>query len=193
MAPARGNRGRSPDSRKPVTSNFSFALNVTLVPLIRPADETDITLILTLIRELAEFERLTDEVVAEEDQLRQALFGPRPAAEVLLAFSGTGVPAGFALFFQNFSTFLGRPGIYLEDLFVRPEFRRLGIGRALIGRVAELAVARGCGRFEWAVLDWNADAIGFYRQIGARVLEDWRICRVTGPALQQLGSGRVPA
>jgi GNAT superfamily N-acetyltransferase len=166
---------------------------VTLVPFIRLAQEADAALILTLIRELAEFERLAEEVVAEEDQLRQALFGPRPVAEVLLAFSGTGVPAGFALFFRNFSTFLGRPGIYLEDLFVRSEFRRQGIGRALIGRVAGLAVARGCGRFEWAVLDWNEDAINFYRGLGARVLEDWRICRVTGPALQQLGSGSPPA
>jgi GNAT superfamily N-acetyltransferase len=148
-----------------------------------------VPLILALIRELAEFERLADEVVASEAQLGAALFGPRPAAEVLLAFSAEGVPAGFALFFQNFSTFLGTPGIYLEDLFVRPEFRRLGLGRALITRVAGLAVARGCGRFEWAVLDWNENAIEFYRRLGARVLDDWRICRVTGDALQQLGGG----
>jgi GNAT superfamily N-acetyltransferase len=158
-------------------------------PVIRPANESDVPLILAFIRELAEFERLAHEVVATEDQLREALFGPRPAAEVLLALSGDGQPAGFALFFQNFSTFLGQPGIYLEDLFVRPGFRRQGIGRALIGRVAELAVARGCGRFEWAVLDWNENAIAFYRGLGARVLADWRVCRVTGPALPQLGAG----
>jgi GNAT superfamily N-acetyltransferase len=157
--------------------------------VIRPATEADTPLILALIRELAEFERLAHEVVAEEAQLRAALFGPRPAAEVLLGFSGAGAPAGFALFFQNFSTFLARPGIYLEDLFVRPEFRRLGLGRAMLSRIAELAVARGCGRFEWAVLDWNENAIQFYRQLGAQVLDDWRICRVTGPALPQLGGG----
>ena len=154
---------------------------------IRPATEADVPLILALIRELAEFERLAHEVVAEPEQLRAALFGPTPAAEVLLGFTHDGVPAGFALFFQNFSTFLARPGIYLEDLFVRPEFRRAGLGRALITRIASLAVARGCGRFEWAVLDWNENAIGFYRQLGARVLDDWRICRVTSEALQALG------
>ncbi len=156
---------------------------------IRSATSDDVPLILVLIRELAEFERLAHEVVAEPAQLEAALFGPRPAAEVLLAFSADGVPAGFALYFQNFSTFLGTAGIYLEDLFVRPEFRRHGLGRALIGRIAGLAVERGCGRFEWAVLDWNAPAIRFYRQLGANILEDWRICRVTGEALQKLGGG----
>jgi GNAT superfamily N-acetyltransferase len=154
---------------------------------IRPATAADVPVILALIRELAEFERLAHEVVAGEAQLEAALFGPRPAAEVLLGFARDGTPAGFALFFQNFSTFLGQAGIYLEDLFVRPEFRRLGLGRALITRVAALAVERHCGRFEWAVLDWNENAIAFYRQLGARLLEDWRICRVTGQALQALG------
>ncbi len=154
---------------------------------IRPAAADDVPLILALIRELAEFERLADEVVADEVLLARGLFGPQPAAEVLLAFSGE-TPAGFALFFQNFSTFLARPGIYLEDLFVRPEFRGLGIGRTLLQRIARLAVERGCGRFEWAVLDWNENAIGFYKKLGAQVMDDWRICRVTGPALERLGA-----
>ena len=146
-------------------------------------------LILTLIRELAEFERLAHEVVADESLLRDALFGgPQPAAEVLLGFEADGAPMGFALFFQNFSTFLARRGIYLEDLYVRPDKRGRGLGRSLLTRLAQLAVARGCGRLEWAVLDWNENAIGFYKKLGARVMDDWRICRVTGDALQTLGS-----
>ncbi len=147
----------------------------------------DAPLILALIRELAEFERLAHEVVADEALLARHLFGPQPTAEVLLAFSGE-APAGFALFFQNFSTFLALPGIYLEDLFVRPEFRGAGIGRTLLERIARLAVERGCGRFEWAVLDWNENAIGFYKKLGAQLMDDWRICRVTGPALARLGA-----
>ena len=154
---------------------------------IRQAEPADVPLVLALISELATFERLAHEAVGTEDLLAQHLFGSRPAAEVLLAFSGD-APAGFALFFQNFSTFLARPGIYLEDLFVRPEFRGTGIGRALLQRVAHLALERGCGRFEWAVLDWNENAIGFYKKLGAQVMEDWRICRVTGPALERLGA-----
>ena len=157
---------------------------------IRPATESDVPLILSLIRELAEFERLSHEVVADEALLREALFGARPAAEVLLGFEHDGTPMGFALFFQNFSTFLARRGIYLEDLYVRPDKRGRGLGRALLTRLAQLAVARGCGRLEWAVLDWNENAIGFYRKLGARVLDDWRICRVTGDALQSLGAAR---
>ncbi len=144
-------------------------------------------LVLSLIRELAEFERLAHEVVADERMLRDALFGPHPAAEVLLGFEADGTPMGFALFFQNFSTFLARRGIYLEDLFVRPAFRGRGLGREFIAQLARLAVARGCGRLEWAVLDWNENAIGFYKKLGARVMDDWRICRVTGDALQTLG------
>lgn len=151
----------------------------------------DVPLILNLIRELAEFERLLHEVTADEARLREQLFGPRPAAEVLLGFDGDGTPMGFALFFQNFSTFLARPGIYLEDLFVRPEFRGRGLGRALLERIARLAVARGCGRFEWAVLDWNENAIGFYENLGARLMENWRICRVTGPALETLAAQKA--
>ena len=154
---------------------------------LRPAVAADVPLILALIRELAEFERLLHEVVADEARLREQLFGPRPAAEVFLGFDANGTPMGFALFFQNFSTFLARPGIYLEDLYVRPVFRGRGLGRALLQRIAGLAVERGCGRFEWAVLDWNENAIGFYKKLGAQVMEDWRICRVTGEALQTLG------
>ncbi len=154
---------------------------------IRPATEADVPLVLSLIRELAEFERLAHEVVADETLLRVALFGPHPAAEVLLGFDADGAPMGFALFFQNFSTFLARRGIYLEDLFVRPAFRGRGLGRELIVQLARLAVARRCGRLEWAVLDWNENAIGFYKKLGARVMDDWRICRVTGDELQALG------
>ena len=120
--------------------------------------------------------------------LHRGLFGERPSAEALLAFDAAGSAAGFALFFQNFSTFLARPGIYLEDLFVRPEFRGHGLGRALLERLARVAVERECGRFEWSVLDWNENAIGFYKKLGARLLDDWRICRVTGEALQTLGA-----
>ena len=154
---------------------------------VRPAGLADAPLILALIRELAEFERLLHEVVADESRLGEQLFGEHPAAEVLLAFDDGGEPMGFALFFRNFSTFLARPGIYLEDLYVRPAFRGRGLGRALLQRIARLAVERGCGRFEWAVLDWNENAIGFYKKLGAQVLEDWRICRVTGEALRTLG------
>lgn len=156
---------------------------------LRPAVAGDAGLILTLIRELADYERLAHEVVATEEALREQLFGPRPAAEVLLAVdAATGEPAGFALHFQNFSTFLARPGLYLEDLFVRPAFRRRGLGRLLLRTLAEQAVARGCGRFEWSVLDWNADAIAFYRFLGAQLMDGWTTCRVTGSALVRLGS-----
>jgi GNAT superfamily N-acetyltransferase len=156
---------------------------------IRPAAAADVPLIFRLIRELAEFERLAHEVVGNESLLHEHLFGNRPTAEVLLAcVRETGEAAGMALFFQNFSTFLTRPGIYLEDLYVRPPHRGRGVGKALLRQVARLAVNRGCGRFEWAVLDWNENAIGFYRKLGARLLEDWRICRVTGEALQKLAS-----
>ena len=153
---------------------------------IRPATEADAPLILALIRELAEFERLLPEVTATEELLRAQLFGPRPAAEVLLGFEANGTPMGFALFFQNFSTFLALPGIYLEDLYVRPDKRGRGLGRALLTRLARLAVERGCGRLEWSVLDWNENAIGFYRKLGARLMEEWRICRVTGDTLVAL-------
>jgi GNAT superfamily N-acetyltransferase len=154
---------------------------------IRAATEDDVPLILSLIKELAEYERLSHEVVATEESLRQCLFGQWPVAEVLIA-DHEGEPAGFALFFHNFSTFLGKPGIYLEDLYVRPEFRRAGIGRALLVHLARLARRRGCGRLEWSVLDWNEPAIGFYKRIGARPVSGWTVYRVTGKALDDLAA-----
>ncbi len=155
---------------------------------IAPATAADVPLVLVLIRALADYERLAHEVTATEDLLRETLFGPQPAAEAIIGRLD-GQPAGFALFFPNYSTFLGRTGIYLEDIFVKPEFRGRGLGEALLRHVASLAVARNCGRFEWAVLDWNEPAIGFYRKLGAQVLEDWKICRIAGEALTQLGGG----
>lgn len=153
---------------------------------IRPAIESDVPLVLQFIRGLAEYEKLTHEVVVDEARLRAALFGPKPCAEVLLGFAGEEA-AAFAVFFQNFSTFLGRPGIYLEDLFVRPEFRRRGFARAMLEHLAREANRRGCGRFEWSVLDWNAPAIAFYEKFGATVMSEWRICRLTGEALSRFG------
>ena len=155
---------------------------------IESARPEDVPVILDLIRGLGEYERLSHEIVATEDGLRRWLFGERPAAEVVLASVDADV-AGFALFFHNYSTFLTAPGLYLEDLFVVPAERGRGIGTALLRRVAALAVERGCGRLEWAVLDWNAPAIGFYERHRARVLPDWRICRVTGEALARLAGG----
>ncbi len=154
---------------------------------IREATEEDVPLILSLIRELAEYEKLSDEVVATEDGLRDSLFGERRYAEVLIA-EHDGAPAGFALFFHNFSTFLGKPGIYLEDLYVKPAFRGAGIGKKLLVRLASLAVGRGCGRLEWWVLDWNELAIGFYRSVGAEPMDDWTVYRVSGSALEDLAS-----
>ena len=152
---------------------------------IRFAAEDDVPLILALIRELAEYERLSHEVVATEETLRDSLFGERRVAEALLASVG-GDPAAFALFFHNFSTFLGKPGVYLEDLYVRPKFRGSGVGRALLVRIAGLAKERNCGRLEWSVLDWNEPAIGFYRSIGASPVSGWTVYRVTGEALEEL-------
>jgi GNAT superfamily N-acetyltransferase len=156
-------------------------------PEIRSATEDDVPLILTLIKELAEYERLSHEVVAAEEMLRDSLFGERRVAEALLGYLGDD-PAGFALFFHNFSTFLGRPGIYLEDLYVRPEFRGAGVGRALLVHLAGLAKERGCGRLEWSVLDWNEPAIGFYRGIGASPVSGWTVYRLTGEALENLAA-----
>lgn len=155
--------------------------------VIRPAVEQDVPRILAFIQELAEFEKLLHEVVATEEGLRLSLFGPRPVAEVLLA-ELDGEPAGFALFFSTFSTFLGRPGIYLEDLFVRPAVRSRGIGRALLARLALLARERGCGRLEWSVLNWNEKAIRFYLNLQARPMKEWTIYRLTGEALNQLAN-----
>jgi GNAT superfamily N-acetyltransferase len=153
---------------------------------IKPATEHDVPLILRMIRALGEYERLSHQVVATETSLRETLFGARPAAEVVIAYVGD-QPVGFALWFHNYSTFLARPGLYLEDLFVLPEWRGHGVGRRLLSHLARIAVARGCGRMEWAVLDWNESAIGFYRRLGATVMEDWRICRLTGDTLAALG------
>ena len=141
--------------------------------------------ILSFIRQLAEYERLSHEAVMTEDILRESLFGSRPAAEVLLGYSGDR-PVAFAVFFHNFSTFLGRSGLYLEDLFVIPEMRGKGFGRALLVELAKIARERKCGRFEWAVLDWNEPAIKFYKAIGAVPMDDWTIFRVTGEALNRL-------
>jgi GNAT superfamily N-acetyltransferase len=157
---------------------------------IRPATEADIPLILRLIRELAAYEKLTHEVTATEPRLRSALFGERPAAEVLIG-GVDGEPAGFALFFPNFSTFLARPGLYLEDVYVRPEHRGKGLGRALLQRVAAIAAERQCGRLEWSVLDWNEPAIGFYRKLGAVPLHDWTVFRLTADAIRRLAEGRA--
>ncbi len=154
---------------------------------IRIATAEDVPLILGFIRELAIYEKLEDQVTGGEDTLRQSLFGPKPAAEVLLAYDGPEA-VGFAVFFHNFSTFLGRHGLYLEDLFVKPEARGKGHGKALLRHLARLAVERGCGRFEWSVLDWNEPSIRFYRSQGADIMPDWRICRVTGDALTRLAA-----
>jgi len=154
---------------------------------LRRATREDAPAVLRLIRALADYEKLSHEVVASESALAETLFGPDPAAEVLLAEEG-GRAVGFALFFRNYSTFLGRPGIYLEDLFVEPEWRGRGVGKALLKAVARLAVERGCGRFEWLVLDWNEPAIGFYRSLGARPMDGWTVMRLTGEALRRLGT-----
>ncbi len=154
-------------------------------PAIRPATPADVPTILALVRELAAFEREPDAVEATEPMLAQALFGERPAAEAVIA-EGGGVPLGFALFFHNFSTWTGRRGLYLEDLYVTPAARGRGVGKALLRHLAGLAVERGCARFEWSVLDWNADAIAFYRAMGARGMEEWTVQRIEGAALARL-------
>jgi GNAT superfamily N-acetyltransferase len=155
---------------------------------IKPATPADVPIILQLIRELAEFERLLHECQATEEQLREQLFGPRPAAEVVIARIGDEV-AGFALFFHNFSTFLAKPGIYLEDLYVRAKFRGQGCGEELLRYLARTALERGCGRLEWSVLDWNVRAIDFYKSLGAVQMDQWTVHRVTGDALVKLGRG----
>jgi GNAT superfamily N-acetyltransferase len=155
---------------------------------IEPATERDVPLVLQMIRDLADYEKMSDQVVATEPMLRDALFGAHPGAEVIMAYVNDR-PAGFALFFHNFSTFLGQRGLYLEDLFVTPEHRGHGVGARLLVELARIALARGCGRFEWAVLDWNAPAIGFYKRLGAEPMDAWTVFRVTGGALQKLGAG----
>jgi GNAT superfamily N-acetyltransferase len=152
---------------------------------IRTGELEDVPLIAQLIRGLARYEKLEHEVVMTEEKLTDTLFGDRRYAETLIA-EDDGQPVGFALFFHNYSTFLAQPGIYLEDLFVVPEKRGGGVGRALLQRLAQLAVDRGCGRLEWAVLDWNVDAIGFYQRLGAKPNADWTIYRLTGEALNRV-------
>ncbi|HEY1137785.1 MAG TPA: GNAT family N-acetyltransferase [Xanthomonadaceae bacterium] len=157
------------------------------VIVIRTAVREDVGQILAFIRELAEYEKLAHEAVADEAGLAAQLFGATPRAEVLIA-EVDGQAAGFALFFHNFSTFVGKPGLYLEDLFVRPAFRGFGLGKRLMVRLAKLAVERDCGRFEWSVLDWNQPAIDFYRSLGAIGMDEWTVQRVAGDALAALAA-----
>lgn len=156
---------------------------------IRPATSADVPLIADLIRALAEYEKLAGEVRFDEAVMGEKLFGTRPYAEVMIG-EVDGAPQGFALFFHNFSTFEGKPGIYLEDLFVRPKARGAGLGKALLSHLAALAVERDCARLEWSVLDWNEPSIGFYKALGARMMDEWTIMRVDGEALVQLGAAK---
>ncbi|WP_088311288.1 GNAT family N-acetyltransferase [Novosphingobium sp. B 225] len=156
---------------------------------IRPATPADLALIADLIRALADYEKLAHEVRFDEGVLGAKLFGQRPYAEVLIG-EIDGTAQGFALFFHNFSTFEGKPGIYLEDLFVRPEARGSGLGKSLLARLAALALERDCARLEWSVLDWNTPAIGFYQALGARLMDEWTVMRMDGPALAQLGAAQ---
>lgn len=161
--------------------------HTTTQVILRSATQTDIPVLFRLVKALAEYEKLTHAVTGNEELLKEHLFGSRPYAEAILAEYGK-EPAGFALFFYNYSTFLTKPGIYLEDLFVLPEFRRRGIGKVLLTYLAQRAMAEGCGRLEWSVLDWNEPAISFYKRMGADILPDWRTCRVTGIALAELSN-----
>lgn len=159
--------------------------------ILRFAQPADCDVLFELVKALAEYVKLSDAVTGNALALQEHLFGERKYVEAILAeYAGQGV--GFALFLHNYSTFLTKPGIYLEDLFVLPEYRRLGIGKALLTKLAQIAVERGCGRLEWSVLDWNEPAIAFYRRMGASILDDWRICRVTEEALIQLGGRNSP-
>lgn len=159
--------------------------------ILRPAQAGDVETLFNLIQALAEYEKLSHAVTGSTQALKAHLFGKQPYAEAILAEYG-GEAVGFALFFHNYSTFLTKPGIYLEDLFVLPEFRRKGIGKAILKYLAQLAVERDCGRLEWSVLDWNEPAIAFYEKLGATVLPDWRICRVTADSLTQLAAPTSP-
>lgn len=156
---------------------------------IDAATERDVPVILTLIKALAEYERMSADVTADESGLRASLFGPAPAAEVAIARAGD-EPVGFAVWFYNYSTFLARRGLYLEDLFVVPEWRGRGVGRALLAHLAQTALARNCGRMEWSVLNWNEPSIGFYRGLGARPMDEWTVYRLTGDDLARLAGSR---
>jgi GNAT superfamily N-acetyltransferase len=190
---------RAPRVRKNIRVNWcsfvvSFAGMKECVDFqIRPARVQDVPIVLQLIRDLATYERAPDEVVATEEQLIDVLFGERRVAKVLLAFEGES-PVGFAVYFYNFSTWLGRAGLYLEDLFVRPEKRGKGYGRALLVELAKIARDHGCGRMEWAVLDWNEPAIDFYRALGAKPMDEWTVFRLTRKGITKLASaaGRLP-
>ena len=160
---------------------------ITPILEIKPATAADVPTILCLIRELAEYERAPNDAIATESQLHEVLFGEQPAAKVLIAREG-GEPVGFAVYFFNFSTWLGRPGLYLEDLFVRPEARGRGYGKALLARLAQIAQERECGRMEWAVLDWNEPAIQFYRKLGAKPMEEWTVFRLTRDEIAALAA-----
>ena len=191
---ARGNGSQTLWEAAPYLSNleiaalwFSFMLTAMKEFEIRPTTDADVPIILSLIRELAEYERAPDAVVATEAGLRDVLFGPQPSAEVLLALENK-EPVGFAVYFFNFSTWLGRPGLYLEDLFVRPTVRGKGYGRALLERLAQIAQERGCGRMEWAVLDWNDPAIQFYRKLGAEPMNEWTVFRLTKEGIAKLAN-----
>ena len=152
---------------------------------IRRATREDAPLVLSFVKELAEYEKLSHVVAATQEVIAEELFGPKSAAEALLGFSGS-EPVAFAVYFHNFSTFLGRKGLYLEDLYVRPAHRRRGIGRAMLLQVARIAAERNCGRLEWSVLDWNEPAIFFYETLGATIMHEWKLVRVTGSALEKL-------
>lgn len=152
--------------------------------VIRKAERADVPLILSLIHEIAAYEKLTHQVTADTETLERELFGEKPSAEVLLLFLDE-QPAAYAVFFHNFSTFLGKKGLYLEDIYVKPEYRKHGFGKKLFTEIARIAVERDCGRMEWAVLDWNTPAITFYEKAGAEILHEWKICRLTGNALSK--------
>jgi GNAT superfamily N-acetyltransferase len=178
------------DIDAPADSPIVSAVETRSIIQIDPATESDLPQILAFIRGLAEYEKLAHQCIATEQLLRKSLFGPRPYAEVIMARLDD-VPVGFALFFHNYSTFLARPGIYLEDIFVLPEHRGRGVGKALLKRIAQIARERDCGRLEWSVLDWNEPSIQFYKKIGATVMSDWRICRMTRDQIEKFSQDKL--